>query len=254
MKKITIFNISLLIILVSILAYYKFFSVQEDILYEINTWEDLIKLSKSTDTAEKLQNNTQTTNYKDKWYALEFLNFCYELADIKKIQSKEFVTLANIQQIQEYMKNNNITEPKECLNWVNLKLDSVRKECIFNNDDGIHIPYIASYINWDITSERFNKSMLVLSEFYLGFYPSNSISLLAVHDKNTWKFTDKSYCDQIIIDQYDVLIRWEDSIHRNDKWKLYNTWSLDNVSPNETYINTSSIITTDTPSSTWSTK
>ena len=230
MKRITIFNISLLIILVSILGYYKFFAVQEDILYEINTWEDLIELSKTTDISQKLNNNTQTTNYKDKWYALEFLNFCYELANVEKIQSKEFVELAELQEIQTYMNNNNITEPRDCLGGGNLKLDSVKKECIFNNDDGIHIPYLVSYINWDIDSERFNKAMLVLSEFYLGFYPANSISLLAVHDKNTWKFTDKSYCDQMVIDKYDVFIRWQDSIHRNDEGEIYHTWATDTTS------------------------
>jgi hypothetical protein len=89
------------------------------------------------------------------------------------------------------------------LDWGYLNLNSVRKECIFNEDDGIHNPYIALYILGKIWDDRFNTSMKVISDFYKPIYPANSYSLLAIHDKNTWIFKDKSYCDEVVTNNYD---------------------------------------------------
>ena len=105
MKKITIFNISFLFVLICIFVYFKFFSVQEDILYEVNSWKELIELNNKTNIADNLENNKKTTNYKDTGFALEFLNFCYDLAKIEKIQSNEFVKFAWLEEAKTYMES-----------------------------------------------------------------------------------------------------------------------------------------------------
>jgi hypothetical protein len=58
-----------------------------------------------------------------------------------------------------------------------------------------------------ISSERFNKSMEVIAGFYEPYYPINSFTLLALRDKNTDVFNDKSYCDTFVKDNYDSFRR-----------------------------------------------
>jgi hypothetical protein len=56
-----------------------------------------------------------STDYDDKRRAIEFLDFCYALSDIKSFQSEEFIELANAKELNAYLLENEIFEPKECI-------------------------------------------------------------------------------------------------------------------------------------------
>lgn len=202
--------IFLLILLIWSAAFYWYHEEPADVLLSIDNWEDIINARNNTEIDEWIKNLNLSTDYDDKRRTIEFLDFCYALNDVQSIQSEEFIKLANLVEITDYLKSNNISEPKDCLNWTYLTIDGLKNECKFNWDDGLHNPYISLYASDKMSSDRFNKSMEIIAGFYKQVYPVNSFTLLTLRDKNNGTFTDKSYCDNVVKDNYDTFRRRQD--------------------------------------------
>lgn len=214
MKKHIKFIVIILIITVLIGIHQWHFKAPKDLLRDINSWEEIINAKNNQEIKEGIDNLNISTAYNDKRRSIEFLDICYAINDLESIKSSDMVTLAWLEELTQYLVDNNINEPKDCLKGKYLEMDSVKSECIFNEDDGIQNPYIALYILDKISDDRFNTSMKVLANFYESIYPVNSFTLLALHDKNTGIFKNKSYCDQIVKQNYESFRRnKEDNIH-----------------------------------------
>jgi hemolysin activation/secretion protein len=48
---------------------------------------------------------------------------------------------------------------------------------MFNNEESLHAPYLAAYLNRTITVARFSNAMSAISEYYLNIYPAHSYIL-----------------------------------------------------------------------------
>lgn len=203
MKKTLKFLWFFLILFLVFAAFYWYHEEPKDVLVSIENGEDIVKAKQNSEIKQGIDNLNLSTDYDDKRRAIEFLDFCYALSDIESFQSDEFIELANAKELNAYLLENEIFEPKQCINWQSLTKDGLKKECTFNGDNGLQTPYISLYSLGKMSSERFNKSMEVIAWFYKPYYPSNSYILLALHDKNTGVFTDKSYCEQVVTDNYD---------------------------------------------------
>lgn len=210
MKKFIKIILILLILFIWSAVFYWYHEEPADILVSIDNGTDIINAKNNKEIEEWIDNLNLSTDYDDKRRAIEFIDFCYALNDIANIQSEEFIAFANLVEITTYLKNNNINEPKDCINWEYLDINGLKDECIFNGDNWLQNPYISLYASNKITSDRFNKSMEAIAWYYKQMYPVNSFSLLALADKNKWFFTDKSYCDTVVIDNYDDFIRTQD--------------------------------------------
>ncbi len=211
-KTIYIFLLILCISAGSYFYHWKFIA-DRDILVDIEWWKDIIKSLNNDEISQWINNDNLLTTLSDKKYAIEFLDFCYKLDEVEEINSQEFIDLVQINELSQYMKNNNIQDPKDCIATEYLELNGLKQECIFQEDNWLHNPYIAAYLNWDIDETRFWNSLEVLQNFYLEMYPSNSYSLWALKDKLNGTFTSKTYCDTVVTDNYDDFIRAEDREH-----------------------------------------
>ncbi len=210
MKKFVKIILIILILLIWVSAFYWYHEEPVDVLLSIENWEDIINARNNKEIDEWIKNLNLSTNYDDKRRTIEFVDFCYGLNDIKNIQSKEFITFANLVEITNYLETNSINEPKDCIDWTQLTIDGLKAKCTFNWDNGLQNPYISLYALDKISSDRFNKSMEVIAGFYKQIYPVNSFTLLALRDKNTGVFTDKSYCDNVVKENYDSFRRRQD--------------------------------------------
>ena len=210
MKKFIKIILIILILLIWASAFYWYHEEPADVLLSIENWEDIINARNDTEIDEWIKNLNLSTDYDDKRRTIEFLDFCYALNDVQSIQSEEFIKFANLVEITDYFKSNNISEPKECLSMDYLHIDSLKEECTFNWDNGLHNPYISLYALDKISSDRFNKSMEVIAAYYKQVYPVNSFTLLTLRDKNNGTFTDKSYCENVVKDNYNSFRRRQD--------------------------------------------
>lgn len=221
-KSIYIFLLILCISAGSYFYHWKFIA-ERDILETIDSWSDIIKALDNQEIKQGVESDTLLTTLSDKKYAIEFLDFCYQLNDIESLRSPSFIEMIQIQPLATYMSENNISDPAECMATQYLELDGLKQECTFNEDNGLHNPYLAAYINGTIQDERFLNSLDVFKNFYLDVYPSNAYSIWAVKDKLEWSFNSKQYCNDIVENNYQDFIRDE-----NEEIHIY-SWDNDNV-------------------------
>ena len=87
------------------------FIAERDILESIDSWSDIINALNNDEIQQGIETDTLLTNLSDKKYAIEFLEFCYQLNDIESIQSPSFIEMIQIQPLATYMSENNISDP-----------------------------------------------------------------------------------------------------------------------------------------------
>lgn len=212
------FIILLSIVIFLILAvYFKFFYTQKDVFEDITSWEELVEVyQKDKEVVAAIENNNFSSNYTDKIYALDYLSMCWKINDVESVKSEEFLKIANLEKLNSYFYDNNVASVEECLYEYELKYNNVKDECIFNEDDGIHNPFLVAYAQDKITTIDFEESLTNIWNFYMDYYPSNSYILFAIRDKNNGTFTDISYCESMVENHYDDFIKTdEDELHEN---------------------------------------
>lgn len=154
----------------------------------------------------KYGNINNETQYNDRKYALEFLEICYNLENID-LESQEFINLSWIWGLKDYMNIHDISEPRDCIKWENIWNSELLPSCIFNNEENLHAPYLAAYLNRTITVARFSNAMSALSEYYKNKYPTNAYLLETIWDKSKWIIINKQYCNDIIRSNISNFIR-----------------------------------------------
>lgn len=183
----------LCLIILGIISYFAY-------MFHFNRNDELAYIYTANDIVEYYKihgNNIENTQYNDRKYALEFLDICYKLENIDLL-SQEFLTLSGIWKLKNYMHINDIWEPKDCIQWELISQSELSPSCIFDNEDSLHAPYLAAYLNGTITIARFSNSMWALYEYNKIKYPANAYILKALWDKSIDVTVNKKYCEDII--------------------------------------------------------
>jgi len=155
----------------------------------INNTEDQHTEDEHNEEWEK----TIVLNIGDEWN-----NFCTELLKISDIKSEKFKNFAHLDNITTYLSNNNIITEEPCLKYKDGKIDSLKSECVMDDNAEIQNLFLGLYLNDSISEEYMLEWMEKLYIFYRMKNPLNAISIKAIYDKQTGIFISEDYCENAL--------------------------------------------------------